>query len=332
LAQADVITLHTPLTDKTRNLFNAATFAKMKPTARLVNVARGGIINEADLVAALRNGVIGGAALDVFGTEPLPGDHPLRGCPRLTITPHLGASTAEAQVRVSTDIADAFNRFFADGTIQNAVNIKLEVDQAISGYLPAAEILGAAIAQIIDSPLKALAVQARGPLARYDTRPLGVAALKGALSHISDNEVNLVNAGVIAEERGIVLSHASTAHLDGPPAQLIVSATTTTGTTRLGGTLVEGQLRIEVFDDYPLDLPLGGHLLLLEYEDRPGMVGKFGTILGDNEINIARMEVSRIDGRGDALVMLVLDDPVPPAVLTAITKAISPHRAAAISH
>ncbi len=332
LRRADFITVHTPLTDKTRNLINADRLRLMKKSARIVNVARGGIVDEAALAEALRTNVIAGAALDVFAEEPLPKSSPLHGLPNCILTPHLGASTEEAQVKVSVDIANQLNQYFDSGKIVNAVNVHLRVDPAIDAYLHAAQVLGAALAQTLEEPLLGLEVIARGDLATYDTRPLGVAALKGALSQISDQVVNFVNAQKIAEDRGIAITSSSSEQLQkGWSDQLTIRATTATGGHAIGGSVINGQLRVLRYADYPVDLPVGAHLLVMEYPDRPGMVGKFGSILGENRINIARMEVSRIDGRGDALVILTLDDPVPGHVFDRIKTAVGTTRAYLIS-
>jgi D-3-phosphoglycerate dehydrogenase len=339
LARADFITLHTPLTEQTRNLINADRLKLRTKNARIVNVARGGIIDEAALVAALKAGQIAGAAIDVFADEPQPAGAPLfeyvkSGALNCIITPHLGASTEEAQVKVSVDIANQFNAFFATGKIINAVNVQLRVDPAIDGYLAAAEQLGAAVVQTIDEPLKGLEVIARGELAKYDTKPLATAALKGALAKISDQVVNFVTVAKIAQDRGITLVSASSEQTKGPGTpveQLTIKAITAKGEHVIGGSLVGGQLRVLRYNEYPVDLPIGGHLLVMEYPDRPGMVGKYGSILGANRINIARMEVSRIDGRGDALVLLTLDDPVPAAVLEEIKTTVKPNKAYKVS-
>ena len=327
LAQADVITLHTPLTEQTRNLINAERLKKMKKTARLVNVARGGIVDETALAEALKAGTIAGAAFDVFSEEPLPKDNPLFSAPHIILTPHLGASTEEAQVKVSVDIANQFNAFFASGKIINAVNVQLRVDPAIDAYLAAAEALGAAVVQSIDEPLKGLEVIARGDLAQFDTKPLAVAALKGALARISSQVVNFVTVTKVAQERGITITSSSTEQMNGWNDQLTVRAITDKGSHEIGGSMVAGLLRVQRYDEYHVDLPIGGNLLIMEYQDRPGMVGRYGTILGGNRINIARMEVSRIDGRGDALVILTLDDPVPMPVFQEIVETVKPTKA-----
>ena len=185
--------------------------------------------------------------------------------------------------------------------------------------------------QTIEEPLIGLEVTARGDLAKYDTKPLAVAALKGVLSQVSDQVVNFVNATRIADDRGITLTSASSEQLKGWADQLSVKAITASGSHLIGGSVINGQLRVLRYDDFPVDLPVGGHLLVMEYPDRPGMVGKYGSILGSNRINIARMEVSRIDGRGDALVILTLDDPVPTDVFDQIKAALGTSRAYLIS-
>lgn len=328
LRRADVITVHTPLTPQTRNLINADRLKLVKKGVRIINVARGGIADEAAVIEAVKAGHII-AAFDVFGEEPLPAGSPFYGLPNTIITPHLGASTEEAQVKVSVDIANQFNAFFASGKIINAVNVQLRVDPAIDGYLLASEHLGAALAQTLDSPLKGIEVIASGDLAKYDIKPLAVAALKGALSKISDQVVNFVTVAQIAKERGIGMT--SSARDVGTGPSLTVKALTADGERVIAGGLVGNQLRVLQYNEYPIDLPIGGHLLIMEYPDRPGMVGKYGSLLGENKINIARMEVSRIDGRGDALVLLTLDDPVPGPVFDQIVAAVKPNKAYRIS-
>ncbi|MEK7414014.1 MAG: phosphoglycerate dehydrogenase [Planctomycetota bacterium] len=330
LARADVITIHTPMTPQTKNLINADRLKLMKKGARLINVARGGIVDEAALIAELKSGRIY-AAFDVFSEEPLPAGSGFYGLQNAIITPHLGASTEEAQVKVSVDIANQFNAFFSSGKIINAVNVQLRVDPAIDGYLAVAESLGAALAQTLDSPLKGIEVIAAGELAKYDTKPLAVAALKGALAKISVEVVNFVNVNQIATARGISLTSSARDVGRTGSIPLTIKAITKDGEQIIAGALVGGQLRVVQFNEYPIDLPIGGHLLIMEYPDRPGMVGKYGTLLGENRINIARMEVSRIDGRGDALVLLTLDDPVPAQVFETIVATVKPSRAHRIS-
>ena len=329
--EADIITVHTPLTEKTKNLINKERLAQMKKSTRIVNVARGGIVDEDALLEALNSGEIAAAALDVFGTEPLPADSPLIGCPNLIHTPHLGASTEEAQVKVSKDIAVQFNEYFDSGRILNSVNVQLKIDPAIDQYLEASEQLGAIIAQALDEPLEHLEVRARGELGKHDTSALSVAALKGYLSAISDDNVSFVNAHLIAKERGISMTHSSTTELKEWKAELMLKAITKNHEYIIGGTIINEQMRILRFNNYRLDLPVSGNLLVMEYTDRPGMVGKYGGILGEHQVNIARMEVSRVDGQGNALVILTLDDPINDDVFNELKNEINPQRIAALS-
>lgn len=330
-SKADIITVHTPLTEKTKHMINKDRFKQMKNSARLVNVARGGIIEENDLLEALNNGDIAAAALDVFAEEPLPADSPLIKCPNLIRTPHLGASTEEAQVKVSNDIAVQFNEYFESGRIINSVNVQLKIDPAIDHYLSAAEQLGEIMAQALNEPVEHLEVRARGELGEHDTSALPVAALKGYLSAISDDNVSFVNANIIAKERGISLTHSSTTELKEWKAELVLKAITKNHEYIIGGSIINDQLRILRFNNYRLDLPVGGNLLVMEYTDRPGMVGKYGSILGEHQVNIARMEVSRVDGQGNALVILTLDDPIEESVCEELKEAIKPERIAALS-
>lgn len=331
LKRADFITIHTPLTEQTRNLLNAERFKLLKKGARIVNVARGGIVDEKALAEALKAGQLAGAAMDVFEQEPTPANHPLYGVPNCIVTPHLGASTEEAQTKVSVDIANQFNAYFASGKIVNAVNVQLRVDPAIDGYLAAAEALGAAIVQTVEEPLRGIEVTARGDLAKYDIKPLAVAAIKGALSKVCSQVVNFVTVNEVAKARGITFTASTEQGYTGREL-LQVKAVTSNGATHImAGSLVDGDLRVLRYNEYPIDLPIGSHLLVMEYPDRPGMVGKYGSLLGENRINIARMEVSRIDGRGDALVVLTLDDPVPPTVFEQIKNEVKPTKAFKIS-
>ncbi|NRA40410.1 MAG: ACT domain-containing protein, partial [Planctomycetes bacterium] len=258
-------------------------------------------------------------------------DSPLADCPNLITTPHLGASTEEAQVKVSCDIAVQFNEYFDSGRILNSVNVQLKIDPAIDGYLQASETLGTILAQSLDEPLQHLEIRARGELAEHDTSALAVAALKGYLSAISDDQVNFVNANLIAKERGITLTNSNTAELKEWKAELMVKAVTENHEFIIGGSLIKDQLRVLRFNNYRLDLPVSGNLLVMEYADRPGMVGKYGSILGEHQVNIARMEVSRVDGQGNALVILSLDDPINQEVIDKLQTTVNAHKIVNIS-
>jgi D-3-phosphoglycerate dehydrogenase len=332
LERADFITVHAPLTPETKNLIGKARFAKMKKTARLVNAARGGIVSEADLVQALQNGVIAGAGVDVFEKEPLPADSPLRAVENLVLTPHLGASTEEAQERVAEEIARQFVEFFRSGVILNAVNVSVTLDPKIAPFARLAELLGAMAAQMTAQPVKTLKVACAGRLAQYETRQLLLSALKGLLARTVEQPVTLVNAPMIAEERGMELvEHKSETSTAAYTSLLTVSVEAAGGALNLAGTCFEDQeLRIVAIDDLDIDLKPAERLLLMYYPDQPGKVGKFGTILGEAGINIANMSVGRREKRGRAVVALTVDDPVPPAVLARLRQGIAAEKLYAI--
>ena len=287
LGRADFITIHTPLTDKTRDLFNAEAFGKMKTGVRIVNCARGGIVNEADLAAALAEGKVAGAALDVFDREPLPPESPLRGAPNIVLTPHLGASTKEAQEKVAEAIAEQFALFFSKGKIMNAVNLSVTLTPEIEPFANLAGTLGGMLSQLSTKPPVRLLCAARGRIAAEDTHALAVYALQGLLSHWHDRTVNLVNAPMVAEERGIVITEEKS--LESPTyANLVrVAVETDDGECSVAGTVFEGrEPRITEIRAFAVDIKPEGHMIVLFYPDRPGMVGKFGTILGLSLIHI----------------------------------------------
>ena len=328
LQQSDFVTVHSPLTAETKNLINKDKLKLMKKSARIINAARGGIINEADLFEALKGGVIAGAAVDVFEAEPLAADSPLRTLENVVLTPHLGASTEEAQERVAEDIARQFVEFFRDGVISNAVNLAVALDPKIAPYARLAEMLGSVSAQMVKDPVVHLKVGVYGKLAAGDIRELSLCALKGLLGRTTSSPVTLVNAPGIAEARGITTSENKSEQTRNY-ANLLVVAAETTGADgishehTIAGTCFDGQDgRIVRINDFDIDLKPAPVILLMFYPDRPGMVGKIGTILGEADINIANMAVGRREKRGQAVIALTLDDHVPPEVLERIRKAI----------
>ena len=322
LERADFVTIHAPLTSETRGLIGKERLARMKRSARLVNAARGGIVVEADLASALETGVIAGAGLDVFETEPLPAASPLRGLSALILTPHLGASTEEAQERVAEDIARQFVDFFRDGIIRNAVNTSVILDPKIAPFARLAELLGSMGTQMAKGPIRTLKLGAYGKLALGETKVLGLCALKGVLARTSGSPVTLVNAPIIAEARGIELIEHRSEKTPNYASLLVVALETETDEHTLAGTCFDDrQARIVRIDDFDIDLKPAAHILLMFYPDQPGMIGKFGTILGEADINIANMAVGRREKRGQAVVALTLDDPVPPEVIERLKKA-----------
>jgi D-3-phosphoglycerate dehydrogenase len=327
LKQADFVTIHTPLTPETKNLINKDRLKLMKKSARIVNDARGGIVNEADLAEALKAGTIAGAGLDVFEKEPLAEDSPLRALDNCTLTPHLGASTEEAQERVAEDIAKQFVEFFRDGVIRNAVNLSVALNPAIAGWAKLADQLGAMAAQMAKGPVVRLRVSVQGKLAAGDTREISLCALKGLLSRTTEEPITLVNVNGIAEQRGVQLVENKCETSSSAYNSLIeVAIETKDGTVAhtLAGTCFNNDDgRIVKIDDFDIaDLKPAPIILLMFYPDRPGMVGKIGTILGEADVNIAHMAVGRREKRGQAAVVLTLDDTVKPDVLKKIGAAI----------
>ncbi|MFH0939209.1 MAG: NAD(P)-dependent oxidoreductase, partial [Planctomycetota bacterium] len=324
LKESDFVTIHTPLTPETKNLINAAKLKLMKKTARIINAARGGIVNETDLCEALKIGAIAGAALDVFEKEPLASESPLRALDNVVLTPHLGASTEEAQERVSEDIARQFVEFFRDGVIRNAVNLSVALNPKIAPFARLAEMLGSMSAQMAKGPISKLKVGVYGKLASDDTRELSLCALKGFLSRATDEPVTLVNVNRIAEARGLALIEKKSDQVRNYASTVVVSAETQSGVERtVAGACFDNQEeRIIRLDDFDIDLKPAPMMLLMFYPDQPGMVGRYGTILGEADINIANMAVGRREKRGQAVVALTIDEAASPSVIEKIKQAI----------
>jgi D-3-phosphoglycerate dehydrogenase len=324
LSKADFLTLHTSLTASTKGLIGERELALMKPHARIINCARGGIVEEAALLAALKEDRLAGAALDVFSTEP-PGKDPLLtelvAHPRVIVTPHLGASTEEAQVMVALDVAEQVVSVLNDGPARGAVNAPLilpETMKALQPYLGLIEKMGKLYTQLHPGPLRAVELSCSGEIASLDQRPLKVALIKGLLESISDAHVNMVNASMIAKQWGLeVIERTSTEpeHY----ANLVSLRVRSDGDEHLlAGTVAWGSERIVRVDRYSTDFAPYGYILLCHNMDRPGMIGRVGTILGNAGVNIRDMDVGPQDAardarrpRGQALMVLSLDDAVP---------------------
>lgn len=325
LAEADFITVHVPLSDRTKGMFGAREFAKMKKTARIVNTARGGIIDEKALDEALKSGQIAGAALDVFETEPPPKDHPLLQNEKVTLTPHLAASTQEAQLQVAIDIANQFADYFKSGVVTNATNLASIGDPSIATYVRLAEDLGSIAVQLADGAVRGIEITYMGAIGQFDVNAVTQAAVKGVLRPALGEDVNVVNAKIAAKERGVTVTEERRKDARNYKSQVIVRVETERGGRLVAGTLFEGkEARVTQINTLDIDLRPSKHMLYLQYPDVPGMVGKIGTILGTHSINIARMEVGR-SGRGQqAVILLTLDEPISPAALEEIRKQVQP--------
>ena len=324
LRESDYITLHIPNTPETRHIINAEAFKKMKPTARIINCARGGIIKEDDLAEALKNNVIAGAALDVYEQEPL-GESQLREIDKsLVLTPHLGASTAEAQVNVAVDVAEQIRDVLLGLPARSAVNIpglRPDMLEKLGPYLNLAETLGNFVGQLAGGRIEELNIRLQGDLAENDTKPIVVAALKGLLSNALQERVNYVNASIEAKERGIRVVETKDATVEDYTGSLHLSAKGSLGEHSVRGVLLGGsEVRIVDMDKFPINVPPTKYMLFTLHRDMPGIIGKIGSLLGSFNVNIASMQVGRKIVRGDAVMVLSIDDPLPEGILDEIKK------------
>ncbi|HEY9615482.1 MAG TPA: phosphoglycerate dehydrogenase [Microcoleaceae cyanobacterium] len=324
LQEADYITLHLPKTAETTNLINANAIAKMKPNARIVNCARGGIVDEAALAEALKEGKIAGAALDVFAAEPL-GESSLRELGKeMVLTPHLGASTEEAQVNVAIDVAEQIRDVLLGLPARSAVNIpglRPDLLEQLRPYLQLAETLGNLVAQLAGGRIESLNIRLQGELATNQSQPIVVAALKGLLSHALQERVNYVNASLEAKERGIHVIETRDAAIRDYTGSLHLSATGSLGEHSVSGALLgDSEIRITSVDEFPVNVPPNRYMLFTLHRDMPGIIGKIGSLLGSFNVNIASMQVGRKIVRGDAVMVLSIDDPLPEGILAEIMK------------
>jgi D-3-phosphoglycerate dehydrogenase len=322
--ESDFITLHMPKTPETANLINAEALAKMKPTVRIINCARGGIIDEQALYEALRDKKIGGAALDVFVDEPL-GESPLKTLGKeVVLTPHLGASTEEAQVNVAIDVAEQIRDVLLGLPARSAVNIPglyPDVMEQLRPYLTLAETLGTLVSQLAGGRVESLTVRLQGELAEKDSKPITIAALKGLLSQALRERVNYVNASIEAKERGIRVIETRDASIRDYTGSLHLSAVGSLGEHSATATLLsDGEVHITGIDDFPINVTPTRYMLLTKHRDMPGIIGKIGSLLGSFNVNIASMQVGRKIVRGDAVMVLSIDDLLPDGLLEEIVK------------
>jgi D-3-phosphoglycerate dehydrogenase / 2-oxoglutarate reductase len=320
LARSDVVTVHVPLTRATRGLIGRDAIAKLKKGSIVLNVARGGIVDESAVAEALRSGHLAGAGIDVFEDEP-PTRSPLLDAPNTLLTPHLGASTAEAQVLVAEEVASQVLDVLAGRSARYAVNAPLltpETARALAPYLPLAEILGRFFAQFSRGGVRTLTLEIAGELADFDATPLTAAVLRGLLETSITERVNLVNAGALAKARGITVVERKTPDAGSFAAQITLSGETGGRTTVVAGTVAGGEPRITQLDGYRLDMAPADNMLITRHMDRPGTVGRVGIMLGEADINISAMHLARTRPREDAFMILALDDDVPDTVSGAI--------------
>lgn len=324
ITESDFLTVHVPLTPQTANLIDRAQMQRMKPTARILNVARGGVINETALAEAIEAGEIAGAALDVFSDEPLAADSPLRRSNKIILTPHLGGSTVEAQEQVAEDVALQVIDVLNDRPVRYAVNAPIippkDLDFLIP-YIDLAERLGRFLQQVSgEGGIRRVEIAAHGDLANFDLAYIKAGAIKGLLSNVVDIRVNLVNAALLAERRGIDLAeqrlHQHEARYE---TLLAITISTPTETWTVRGTVLQGEPYIVGINDLWVDFPASGHLMITSHRDRPGIIGRVGTLLGQSDVNIAFMHVGRRGPRTDAIMVLGIDDEMPAAVSEQVT-------------
>jgi D-3-phosphoglycerate dehydrogenase len=319
LPQVDFLTVHTPLSPETKDLIGAAQITAMKKGARLLNCARGGIVNEAALVDALKSGHLAGAALDVFVDEPPPADHPLLKMPNVVLTPHLGASTTEAQETVALEAAQLLIDFLTKGVVQYAVNMAA-VDRAeleeVRLYVDLAHRLGLLQAQMAQGSIKRAQLTYRGEVARRSTKLITAAFAAGLLEYRLAQNVNIVNAELIARERGIDIIEQSVARKGDFSTLIQADVTTDKKTYTTTGTLFGQQfLRLVQLGQYHLDAYIDGIMVVFTHHDVPGLIGFIGTIFGKHQVNIAQMTVGRQQAGGEAIAVLNLDSQPPEAAL-----------------
>ena len=315
LADSDFISIHTPLTASTSQLLGLDQFPKLKHGVRIINAARGGLVDEQLLEEGLNSGTIAGAAIDVFETEPPASDLPLLKNKKAIFTPHLGASTNEAQVAVAIEVAEEVCAVLSGGAARYTVNIPTvpaEVREALGEYIPVANVMGKIAIQLADGQLENVSLRVAGPIAEFDISLLASAVIAGILDTTSGTRVNLVNAPRLAKERGLEVNEIKSIEPDSQYSNLVgVEVRTSTGSVYLAGSSFGSAVHLLRLNDFFLDMqPQTSYMLFMSHRDQPGMIGKVGTIAGSHDLNIAFMEVGRSGPRGAATMVVGFDDPL----------------------
>ncbi len=316
-ARADFITLHTPLTEATKNIINADSIAKMKKGVRIINCARGGLLVEEDLKAAIESGQVAGAALDVFKTEPAK-ENILFGNERVVCTPHLGASTSEAQENVALQVAEQMADYLLTGAVVNALNmpsVSAEDAPKLRPYMQLAGQLGSFAGQLTEHALKSVSIEYEGGVAGLNTKPLTAIILEGLLKPMVES-VNMVNAPVIAKERNIDVSETKNAREGDYHTLIRVTVTTEVRSRSVAGTLFGGDKpRVVEIKGIPIEAELGPHVLYVTNRDKPGFIGALGSLLGKHGVNIATFHLGRAEPGGDAILLTQVDQPLTDAII-----------------
>lgn len=322
--KSDFITVHVPLTGETRGLINRDAIARMKKGVRIINCARGGIVDEKDLAEALRAGKVAGAALDVFVEEPPPPDHPLIKMDQVVTTPHLGASTDEAQLNVAIAVAEQIVDFLTRGIIRYAVNVpavSAELLSALKSYLTLGEKLGSLQVQMFARLPREIYIEYSGVVTQYDVAPLTLAVLKGLLTPAMESSVNYVNAPVVARERGIKVVESKSSRATDFASSITVRAKSPDKEIEVEGAIFgNNNPRIVKINNFYLEAVPEGHIIILHNRDVPGVVGTIGTLLGEKGINIAGLELGREKVGGMAIALVHVDEAVPKETLDALRR------------
>ena len=321
IAEADFITVHMPLTPETKGMISLPQMKKMKKGVRLVNCARGGIIDEADLAQAVKEGIVAGAAIDVFTSEPIPADHPLIGIPGIILTPHLGASTVEAQIGVSVDVSEGILAALRGEPVSTAVNmapVSPQVMKVISPYLTLAERLGCTVCSLAEGPIKSLEITYNGEITEVNTGLLSTAIIKGMLNPIMENEVNYVNAPGFAKERNIKIRETKIKEAESFANLITVRAASGEKEVTVQGTLFGDEGRIVRINKFRVDVDPHARILICPHINRPGVIGTVGSIMGAANINISGMQVGKADVEGTNLMVLTIDNDIPADILAKV--------------
>ncbi len=316
LTRADFISLHTPLTEATRNVIDAKALAKTKKGVRIVNCARGGLIVEEDLKQAIESGHVAGAGLDVFAHEPAE-NNSLFGMEQVVATPHLGASTTEAQEKVALQIAEQMADYLLTGAVTNALNmpsVSAEDAPKLKPYMKLAEQLGSFAGQATETALKAVTVEYEGQVTEINTKPLTAVVLQGLLTPLLES-VNMVSAPAIAKERGLDISEVRHERAGAYQTLIRLTVTTESQTRAIAGTLFNDQPRIVEIKGIPIDARLGPHMVFITNEDKPGLIGALGMLFGNEGINIATFNLGRSAPGGDAIALIEVDQPIDEAMI-----------------
>ena len=317
LARADFITLHVPLTDKTRGILNAKAIAKMKPGVRVINCARGGLVDEAALAEALKSGHVAGAAFDVFEVEPAT-ESPLFGLPNVVCTPHLGASTSEAQENVAVQVAEQMSDYLLTGAVSNALNmpsVTAEEAKVMGPWLKLAEHLGSFVGQMTDEPIKAINLLYDGSVINMNLEALNCGAIAGIM-RATNPDVNMVSAPVIAKDRGIKISKTTQEKSGAFDGYIKLTVVTDSVERTIAGTVFsDGKPRFIQIKGINIDAEIGDHMLYTTNKDVPGIIGTLGQVLGESSVNIANFTLGRSGVGADAIALLYIDNPLSDAVI-----------------